>query len=634
MNPPLVTPINKYEGMDMQVINLAKAIRQKESGGNFEAVGDNGTSSGAYQWQSGTWKEHARTILGDEKAEMTKSNQNAVAYGIIKQWKDDGLTPAQIASKWNSGRENGWETRQGTTTRGGKELKYDTTSYVKNVTDLYHKFKSVTATPEEVSTVDSLVAGYNRNQAPIKKVNEILGPTTLKLGENIGNAFKSGIDTLKQSYSDISAGVNDPEAKSKLNFTKLGQGLLGATSGLIETIFSPLSGVTKTALETPGIEQAVGLGRKVFVDPVVNDVSNSKMLQNFVMNNPNAERVASQAINVGGVFAGGKNAPAIKGALTEGVETGAKFANSVAHKAQSLVVASEKSIENNIAAKYNQGVKPLIPGKSSPAQVREYTQNVTEAINTINKNKQNLRFEDGDGLTIDGELPKNLQQTVDAIEQTKKKIFEEYDALATQAGEGGLRVELKPIVDELDTIISDKALNITNPKAVRTAQELQQRLRSSGSLDAKTVQDVIQNYNAQLKAFYRNPTADAVSDMAISAMVANKLRVALDEGVTQLTGKQYGALKRQYGSLKAIERDVVKASIRDARKAQKGLIDFTDILSGGDIVRGVASGNIPLVLKGTAQKALATYYKFLNNPNRSIQKMFKLNEKLQLRKKN
>ena len=89
--------------MDQDVINLAKAIRQRESGGNFGAVGDAGTSKGGYQWQPETWKAHAKMILGDEKAPMTPDNQNAVAYGVIKKDKDAGLNPAQIAAKWNSG---------------------------------------------------------------------------------------------------------------------------------------------------------------------------------------------------------------------------------------------------------------------------------------------------------------------------------------------------------------------------------------------------------------------------------------------------------------------------------------------------------------------------------------------------
>lgn len=141
--------------MDQDVINLAKAIRQKESGGNFDAVGDNGTSRGAYQWQANTWKGHAKQILGDENAPMTKDHQQAVAYGMMKTWKDQGLNPAQIAAKWNSGSEKGWENKIGTNVINGKPIQYNVPQYVKDVTDNYQKFKlestqgqQYTASPE------------------------------------------------------------------------------------------------------------------------------------------------------------------------------------------------------------------------------------------------------------------------------------------------------------------------------------------------------------------------------------------------------------------------------------------------------------------------------------------------------
>lgn len=125
--------------MDQDVINLAKAIRQKESGGRFDAVGDNGSSYGAYQWQQSTWKQHAKDILGDENAQQTPSNQNAVAYGKIKQWKDQGLNPAQIAAKWNSGSEHNWENKIGYNAKVGVE--YNVPKYVQDVTNIYHQYK-------------------------------------------------------------------------------------------------------------------------------------------------------------------------------------------------------------------------------------------------------------------------------------------------------------------------------------------------------------------------------------------------------------------------------------------------------------------------------------------------------------
>ena len=104
-------------GNDIEAENLAKAIRQRESGGDFNAVGDAGTSKGGYQFQAGTWKQYAKEVLGDENAQMTPENQNAVAYGKIKGWKDKGKNAAEIAAMWNAGERIGdrWKTNKGKT---------------------------------------------------------------------------------------------------------------------------------------------------------------------------------------------------------------------------------------------------------------------------------------------------------------------------------------------------------------------------------------------------------------------------------------------------------------------------------------------------------------------------------------
>src|SRR5260221_481244 len=137
--PPVKTQPNPN---DPDVVHLAKAIIQHESGGNFDAVGDAGTSHGAAQWQPATWKAQAKTILGNDKAEMTPQNQKAVLAGSIAIDKANGLNPAQIAAKWNSGSPTGWEKKIGVTKINGQDIKYNVPQYVKAVTDLYQQNKT------------------------------------------------------------------------------------------------------------------------------------------------------------------------------------------------------------------------------------------------------------------------------------------------------------------------------------------------------------------------------------------------------------------------------------------------------------------------------------------------------------
>lgn len=135
------------ETIDPQVKNLVSAIGRAETGDSSpEAYTKSGESGeyGRYQFMPNTWKEWSGKILKDPNAPMTIENQNKVAYETVKAWKAEGLTPAQIASRWNSGDENkykqGWK---GTVTLpSGKQVEYDTPTYTQKVSDYYNQSKS------------------------------------------------------------------------------------------------------------------------------------------------------------------------------------------------------------------------------------------------------------------------------------------------------------------------------------------------------------------------------------------------------------------------------------------------------------------------------------------------------------
>lgn len=131
--------------IDKDALRLARSIGLAESGQNgkpnYRAVGDNGTSKGAYQFQEATWKNYAKQVLGDSNSQMTPENQDKVAYGMVKKWKDSGKKPAQIASMWNAGegRPDAYISHRGTTTINGKQIQYDTPAYAKKVHKYYQE---------------------------------------------------------------------------------------------------------------------------------------------------------------------------------------------------------------------------------------------------------------------------------------------------------------------------------------------------------------------------------------------------------------------------------------------------------------------------------------------------------------
>lgn len=89
-----------YDNLDPDVVKLAQSIRQVESNNNFNAVGDNGESHGAYQFNKGNFA-HWATQFGLDPNDFSPKNQDRVAYAKMKTWKDQGYHAGEIAAMWN-----------------------------------------------------------------------------------------------------------------------------------------------------------------------------------------------------------------------------------------------------------------------------------------------------------------------------------------------------------------------------------------------------------------------------------------------------------------------------------------------------------------------------------------------------
>jgi hypothetical protein len=436
------------------------------------------------------------------------------------------------------------------------------------------------------------------------------------------------IPATKQSLA--SRILSDLTKRGKTAIQEFGKGVSGEISpmeGGIRALGQAAGGITDIIGE--GIKSAVDIVPDVIKEPIKKvgvDILQTEagkaglnaikagvdVYSQWKSKNPRIAEDLEAIVNIGSLLPIGKGGQIIGKGAIRSVDVSADLV-------KQLTIQSEKSIEKSIIKNFEKGVKPLLPGKTSPTKLTGYRDDVLSAVKTINENKVNLT----------GQSPKSLQQLSEAVEQTKKTIFTKYDTLAKTAGEAGVGVDMAPIANELQTIISNKALSITSPETIKYAENLFERLSGTGKLDATTAQEVIQNYNASLQAFYRNPTYDTASKAAVDSMIANKMRQKLDDGISSLTGEQYSALKKQYGSLKSIEKDVIKASLRDARKNVKGLIDFSDIFSGGQVVSGLLSLNPAQIAQGLTQKGIASFYRYLNDPNRSIKNMFEVTSKLQ-----
>lgn len=464
--------------------------------------------------------------------------------------------------------------------------------------------------------------------APSLKLSSI-DPSEIKLVEptKAPGYLKRVGEQYKKSGEEITKAV---EAGSEA-ILDTNQNPLKRTGTLLRTALRTAGGVAESALapilEAPGIKQATEfVAEKVAKVPAAKSVIDTatELSEKY----PNASKDFKNIIDIASLG----YAPKVSSAVSK---EGKAIGSDIANIASDALKPSEQAIQSNIIDLFNRSVKP---SKKSLAQGGKYEDKTINALKTIKANADRLNIED-----IDGELVSRTPQTINeldqAIKQTKKLVFEEYDALAKQAGGAGAQVDLGPIGKQLDEVIGNKALRITNPEVIKYAEDLRDRLVNVNStalpgktgqmvepalLDTETVQALIQNYNNNLQAFYRNPSYESASKAAVDAGVANNLRKALDEAIEGATGKEYQALKDQYGALRAIEDDVVGAAARDAKKNVKGLLDYSDIFTSGQMVGGILSLNPAMFTKGALERGIKEYFVFLNDPNRAVSNIFDL----------
>ena len=280
-----------------------------------------------------------------------------------------------------------------------------------------------------------------------------------------------------------------------------------------------------------------------------------------------------------------------------------------------------ENIDAFITKNFEKGVRPSVSGKGTASQVKAYEDKAITGVKTIVENKGSLKLTDEFGEPT-GKVPQTLKQAAQAIEQTKKIIFDKYNTMAKAAGEKGATVDLNPIASELNKIANDPVMQDLHPGMAKYAEVKAKTLTKRGSYTTEQSQQAIKLYNDVLEAFYKNPTYETATRAAIDAMVANELRSGLDASIESSTAPGYQALKKQYGALKTIEKDVVHRAILDARKNAKGLIDFSDFATAAEVVNGFARMDPASFATGGAIKGISWYYKYLNNPNTAIKRLF------------
>lgn len=461
-------------------------------------------------------------------------------------------------------------------------------------------------------------------------------PTLTPFEERLGKVSPTGLGLYGAAKEAIVKPVAAmPESMAKTAWD-IGKGLTYPIRHPIETSKIP-SKIGSAIFEHP-IETAEAIwntGSEV----VKQRYGSLENLKNSVQKDPMVVLgdIATVVGGIGGLIKGAGAITGIEGLSklgTEAIEAGAKtftkpysVAAQVAGKVASKIPLGGGDLATIVRSGISKGIRPSVEtaGKTYP-QRKIYYEKSTNAVENIIKNKNNLELLDEAGHEVKG-LPKSLDQFTQAIHQTKKDIFKQYDTLAKQAGEQGVTVNLDNIVQELGNITQRKEIQTFNPEIIKYVNQQIDNLRVAKSLTAEEAQNAITILNKNLEAFYKNPSYDTASKARVDSLIANNLRTSLDNVIEAKTGAQYQELKNAYGSLKTIEKDVNRRTIIDARKNIKGLIDFSDIFSGATVVHGLISSNPATIASAATAKGIKMWYKYKTNPNNIIKNMFERADK-------
>lgn len=276
-------------------------------------------------------------------------------------------------------------------------------------------------------------------------------------------------------------------------------------------------------------------------------------------------------------------------------------------------------IEKQVSSKIREAIdKGLKPGKASIQKGEQFYNKAQEAFQILAKRKPAIEVADEAERVV--KLPETRAEMLDALSQTKKQIYSEYTDLAEKAG--GAKYNTTNVANKLQEIAQSKKYN---PQVRKHAEELFYELEELNGESPVVIQERIQDLNNSLTGLYEGRVPKAKAQVDVS--VAELLRKDLDNLIEQNAGEGYQALRNEYSALKSVEKDLANQVAVEARKNTKGLIDFTDIFTGGDLFAGAITANPALIARGVAGGIIKRTIKSLNDPNRFIKGAFEALEK-------
>ena len=207
--------------IDPRAINIAKAIRQHESGGDYAIPGKSG-EFGAYQFTEPTWNAYSKKYgINVPLQQANRLQQNEVAVRQINDWITSGKAKnvGEIASMWNAGEGRPQAYLEDNVGMNKYGVKFNTPEYAKKVAGYYQQIKQGDVSQETLPKKGGGFGGFVKSLVsapativarPFQAIAALGGVSqeTLdkfskeKLGGFVAPVPKSGSDVVKDILCD------------------------------------------------------------------------------------------------------------------------------------------------------------------------------------------------------------------------------------------------------------------------------------------------------------------------------------------------------------------------------------------------------------------------------------------------
>lgn len=561
------------ETLDPTIFALTKAIKYSETGGGntYTATGQSG-EFGAYQFMPSTYKLYAKKYLGDENAQPSMENQNKIAYSFVKEKKESGFNPAQIASMWNAGegRPNAYrENWRGTNSKG---VSYDTPAYAAKVSKYYQQFKI--GEVEEVQPVQPNQGQQQTDKGFLGNLAAGILKTPARLATNLINAKQIAFNEPEtQPFSGDFLG----------EVTRVGNTGRGFGADVLESFgagtelasFIPI--VRGTSLGYQGLKTLAKGGAKEFVKkstiPLVKEGAAGGFLGTTGIELQKTAETG-EAPSLGNIALGtatgavaapilGTSLPIVGGAIRS---TGKGIINKIAPTPEYLT----GKLDSNIRNMYKNMTGDV-------GKINEMGFKAKKGIELLNKESPNIQIPDNKApLGLNANKTFDIQKAtpnelLSGVIEMDKRIARIARSSAEEASQAGAKINTTEAQNIIYKAIDSGEITKGAGKGILKQIE-------NTKNDPLKIHNWVQDVNIKFGKKFQAGTIDDTATSKIANDVASIFRKNLD---TIYDRKGYA---EAFGN----NRELWRILVSEAKKANKG-VDWGDIMTDAGLDAGISA---------------------------------------------